>query len=179
MTEWSEIIGQHGVVVWKTAYRLLGNDSDASDCFQETFVAAWELARRERVRNWPALLKRIATARALDRLRQRGRESARWVQQTNDVEIVSRNSPPEHEAEQAETMELLTQSVARLPPRQSQVVCLYYLEGHTYSQISEQLEISVNLVGVLLHRAKAALREMLADYPGFPFTDSTRQRENE
>ncbi len=165
MPEWSEILEQHGGVVWKTVYRLLGNDSDASDCFQETFVAALKLARRESVQNWPALLRRIATARALDRIRQRARHSACRVPQANDAEVVSRHPPPEHETEQAETIELLTRSLARLPPNQSQVVCLYYLEGNTYGQISEELKISVNYVGVLMHRAKAALREMLTEHP--------------
>lgn len=178
MTEWSEIVKQHGEVVWKTVYRLLGNDSDSSDCFQETFVAALEVARRLDVRNWPALLKRIATVRALDRLRQRARESDRWIQQTDAAAVASRHSPPEHEAELAETIELLTRTVAKLPPQQSQVVCLYYIEGYTYGQISKQLEISVNHVGVLLYRAKAALRDMLAEHPCFPFIDSTRHAKN-
>ena len=178
MTEWSEIVRQHGDGVWKTVYRLLGNHADASDCFQETFVAAMEVGRRESVRSWPALLKRIATMRALDRLRQRGRESVRWVAQASDSELASRYSSPEQQTELAESIELLTRAVANLPEKQSHVVCLYYLEGFTYEQISSHLEITVSHVGVLLHRAKAELRNMLAEHPCFPFIDSTGHANN-
>jgi len=32
----------HGPLVWQTAWRLLGHEADAADCFQETFVSAME-----------------------------------------------------------------------------------------------------------------------------------------
>ena len=75
MTDWSKVVREHGPIVWKTAYRLLGNDADAADCFQNAFVSALEVVRKEAVRSWPALLKRLATARAMERLRQRHREA--------------------------------------------------------------------------------------------------------
>jgi outer membrane lipoprotein-sorting protein len=77
MTDWTEIVRQHGPVVWRTAYRLLNHDADAANCFQRTFVAALELSRREPIVHWPALLRRLATVRALDCLRQRRCESGR------------------------------------------------------------------------------------------------------
>src|SRR4051812_18269093 len=77
MTNWPEVIRDCGPVVWRTAYRLLGNAADAADCFQQTFLAAVELEAAEPVRNWPAALKRIATVRALDQLRTRYRSRSR------------------------------------------------------------------------------------------------------
>ncbi|MEJ2703700.1 MAG: sigma-70 family RNA polymerase sigma factor, partial [Sedimentisphaerales bacterium] len=74
MVDWNTIIEEHGPAVWQTAYRLLGNHADASDCFQETFVSALGFCRRQRVRNFPALLARLATARAIDQLRRRFRQ---------------------------------------------------------------------------------------------------------
>jgi RNA polymerase sigma-70 factor, ECF subfamily len=77
MTDWSKIVQEHGPLVWRTAIRLLHRAADADDCFQRTFVSAVELARSESVKTWPALLVRLATARALDQLRQRSREDSR------------------------------------------------------------------------------------------------------
>jgi RNA polymerase sigma factor (sigma-70 family) len=71
MTDWSQIVEQHGPQVWRTAQRLLRHEADAADCFQRTFIAALEISRKQTVRHWPALLRRIATARALEQLRQR------------------------------------------------------------------------------------------------------------
>ena len=77
MPDWDAIVAEHGPLVWRTVYRLVGNHADASDCFQETFLSAISAARRERVENWGGFLQRIATARALDRLRRRVRQSGR------------------------------------------------------------------------------------------------------
>jgi RNA polymerase sigma-70 factor (ECF subfamily) len=77
MTDWSQIVQQHGPMVWRTARRLLNNEADASDCFQWAFLSALEVERKEAIRNWPALLKRLAISRALDYLRRRRRESNR------------------------------------------------------------------------------------------------------
>lgn len=70
MIDWQIIIKEHGPVVWQTAYRLLGNHADAADCFQETFVSALEFCQHQRVRNFSALLARLATTRAIDQLRR-------------------------------------------------------------------------------------------------------------
>ena len=56
------------------AYRMLGNDAGATDCFQERFIAALNFAGRERIENWPELLKKIATMQALQLLRKWGLE---------------------------------------------------------------------------------------------------------
>ena len=77
MTDWSQIVAEHGPIVWKTAHRLLSNEADAADCFQRTFLSAVEFARQQPVRHWPALLRRIATSRALEQLRVRIRERDR------------------------------------------------------------------------------------------------------
>src|SRR4051794_26527173 len=80
MTDWEGILSRNGPAVWRCAYRLLGRRHEAEDCFQETFVAAleaWErLSRRGGVANERALLLRLATARAMDRLRARYRRAA-------------------------------------------------------------------------------------------------------
>ena len=77
MPDWPRIVELHGPIVWKTAYRLLNHEADVHDCFQETFVSALNLSREQSVENWPGLLKRLATTRALDRLRQCYRQSNR------------------------------------------------------------------------------------------------------
>jgi RNA polymerase sigma-70 factor, ECF subfamily len=47
------------------------NRADAEECFQEAALAALEFSRRKDVQHWRALLVRLATARAVDRLRRR------------------------------------------------------------------------------------------------------------
>src|SRR5436309_2901590 len=112
MTDWSQIVQQHGPIVWRTAYRLLNNHADAGDCFQRTFISALELERTEIVRNWPALLKRLATARALEGVRHRRRELNRLTALAELSVIDRKEMGPVKAAEASELGEHLRQALA-------------------------------------------------------------------
>jgi len=173
--DWSHIVELHGPTVWRISRRLLTNESDAADCFQQTFVSALELLRREPVANWGALLNRLAHARALDRLRQRQRQSKRQAV-IPDEGIADRSaaSPPQA-AEAREFAQQLREALADLDPRQGQVFCLACLECFSYDEIADQLNITVNHVGVLLNRARTFLRARLAAHE--PTTTASRRKE--
>lgn len=161
MTDWSQVVALHGPMVLRTAFRLLNHEADAADCFQRTFVSAWELSRTQPVRNWPALLKRLAVARTLDRLRQRRRESSRITPLPEDAGADRKAIGPARAAESSELAEHLRDALADVDELQAQVFCLACLEDLSYQQIAVELGITVNHVGVLLTRAKASLRERL------------------
>ena len=162
MPDWEAIVRREGPAVWRTAYRLLGSRADADDCFQEAFLDALAAARRGPVRHWGGLLRHLAAARALDRLRERYRRGpTRPVDDGN-----ARGSPPPPPPRAAEDAELagqLREALARLPARQAEVFCLHCLEGWSYQDIARDLGASVDSVGVLLHRARKQLRIVLAD----------------
>ena len=164
MVDWDAIVGREGAGVWRTAYRLLGNHADAEDCFQETFLSAFALSRHESFLNPRALLHRLTTARALDRLRRRYRHARR--ERGGSVELSEPQAPgagPSQLAESAELSERLRAALAMLPARQAEAFCLFYLDGWDYARIAPHLDSSVNGVGVLLHRARHKLRQILAD----------------
>jgi RNA polymerase sigma-70 factor (ECF subfamily) len=162
MVDWDDIIDREGPAVWRTVCRLLTHRADAEECFQETFVAALELWRRQPVRSARAVLQRLATARAVDRLRQRYRAGARRDEGDDAAgRAVDRSpSPPDHAAA-AELAESLRTALADLPPKQADVFCLHCLDGFSYREVAEALGMSVDDVGVTLHRARARLREAL------------------
>jgi RNA polymerase sigma-70 factor (ECF subfamily) len=161
MTDWSQIVQQHGPIVWQSVYRFLNNEADAADCFQRTFISALEMERTEEIRNWPGLLTRLAIARALEHRRQRQRESRRLTTLPEDSVIDRKGMRPGQAAEAAELAENLRDALAELDVRQAEVFCLACLNGLSYQRIAEQLGITVNHVGVLLNRAKTGLRERL------------------
>lgn len=159
MIDWQLIIKEHGSAVWQTAYRLLGNDADAADCFQETFVSALEFCRRQRVRNFSALLTRLATARAIDQLRRRFRRSRSETVPADWTALESANPCPAQQVQYKELTDGLRKSLSKLPPQEAQAFCLRYLNDMSYQQIANELGIKANAAGVLLHRARAKLRE--------------------
>ena len=157
--DWQTVVTECGPLVWRTAYRLLGNHADAADCFQETFLAALELSRRQPVRNMSGLLVRLATTRAIDRLRQRGRHEHGQVE-GRDCDETGRRGPAD-EAQAQELVGQLREAIGQLPAQEAKVFCLRYLSEMSYRQIAGQLGIGINIVGVSLYRAKARLREAL------------------
>jgi RNA polymerase sigma-70 factor (ECF subfamily) len=161
MTDWSQLIQQYGQLVWKTIYRLVNHDADAADCFQNTFVAALDVSRKQSVGSWPGLLKRLATLKALERLRQRYR-TVRFEAELNETEDRAfSGASPEQEVTASELTVHLRLVLAELDPKQAQVFCLCCLEECSYQEVAREMELTVNHVGVLLNRAKASLRERL------------------
>jgi RNA polymerase sigma-70 factor (ECF subfamily) len=159
--EWAIIVRQHSPLVWRTVYRLLRHEGDASDCFQETFVSAWEVARRETVRNWGGLLQRLATTTALDQLRRRKRETGQVKVLSDGMDVASANCGPAESALAKESAEQLRQAIAELPERMSQAYCLRHLNGMSYQEIGEELGMPEGTVAATLHRAREKLREIL------------------
>jgi RNA polymerase sigma-70 factor, ECF subfamily len=155
------IVDQHGQLVWTTVWRLLGHPADALDCYQETFLEAVKVARREPVDNWAALLRHLATARALDLLRARCRQRNRTDALVDPDALASQTASPREEAEANELAERLRAALAQLPHDQAEVFCLSCLDKLTYREIAERLKLTTNAVGVLLHRARGRLRELL------------------
>jgi RNA polymerase sigma-70 factor (ECF subfamily) len=159
VVDWKIIIEEHGPVVWQTAYRLLGNDADTADCYQETFVCALKLSRRQRVRNFPALLVRLATTRAIDQLRRRFRRERFGNSDNNPPDEPNSNQDPAQYIQQQELAERLKTALVQLPPQEAQVFCLRYLNDMSYRQIANELGIKTSATGVILHRARTKLRQ--------------------
>ena len=167
MVDWDDIIDREGPAVWRTVCRLLTHRADAEECFQETFVAALELWRRQPVRSARAVLQRLATARAVDRLRQRYRTRVHHNEGDDSVGRAVDHSPsPPDRAAAVELAESLRTALAELPPKQADVFCLHCLDGFSYREVADALDMSVDDVGVTLHRARAKLREALGGQHG-------------
>ena len=157
MPDWQEILSREGPAVWRTAYRILGDRADADECFQEAFLAALEVSRRERVKHWRALLQRLATARAVDRLRERVRRRSREQRADMNALLDAEPKPPPD----VELSERLRDAIARIPRKQAQVFSLHCLDDWSYREIAGHMGITTNAVGVLLHRGRTQLRRLL------------------
>lgn len=148
MTDWRSIVDEHGGLVWRISYRLLGNEADAADCFQETFVSALKTSQNGRVRSFAALLSHIASARAIDRLRQRSKRSQWQVNSNNLLDVASSDPGPVDQAEASELAENLRIALAKLPSKEAEAFYLKNFEGFSYRQIGKQLGVKTSAVGV-------------------------------
>ncbi|MBN2025038.1 MAG: sigma-70 family RNA polymerase sigma factor [Pirellulales bacterium] len=166
MTDWEAVVGQHVEIVRRTVHRLVGNDADAWDCVQETFLEAVKIERREPVRDWTALLRRLATARALDLLRVRCRQRGRRNTEADPAHAISREPSPSGHAEASELADRLRAAVGRLPRRQAEVFCLTCFEQMTSEVVAQRLGISPTAARMLLSRARRRLQGILEPLHG-------------
>jgi RNA polymerase sigma-70 factor (ECF subfamily) len=68
---------------------------------------------------------------------------------------------PHEKTEIHESMQQVSQLIASLPEKQRQVIHLRDVEGYSYNEICEILELDMNQVKVNLFRARNAVREKL------------------
>ena len=175
MIDWNELLRREGAAVWRTVYRLVRNQADAEECFQETFLSALEVANRQPVENWPGLLQRLATVRSIDRLRKRLRRMRR--EEIADLALAESADPgPEQLAEVAELAAALRWALAQLPTRQAEVFCLHELSDWSYQDIAEQFAMSTSAVGVMLHRTRHKLQELLKKQEQLPAVVDQKRR---
>ena len=161
MSDWSRILAEHGPAVWRTVYRLLDHHADASDCYQETFLAAWQYAERRPVADWASFLTSLATRRTMDRLRQRYRERRRSSPFDSRCEPSTEADNPLQHASTQELMERVREGMTELPAKQAEVFWAGCVDGLSHQQIAEYMEIPAGEVRVLLHRARTRLRAIL------------------
>lgn len=163
MPEIDEIVAAHADIVWRIAVRLLSNEQDARDCYQQTFLEATRL-RNESVSNWRSLLCSIATRRAMDQLRKRYQHRKSFT--CSDVEPTV-DVPPDRELMGEELREQVRMVLATLPEQQAEAFWLRHVEQQPPSDIAERLGVKVGHVRVLVHRAIQHLRRELASEHGF------------
>ena len=162
-TDWTSIVNRYGPLVWRTAWRLLGDGEDVADCFQETFIAAVGVQRGGRIRSFPALLSRLATARALDQLRRRFRQR-RQVQNLDDWSGVALLDPdPAALAQATELAGRVQEALGHLPAQQAEALCLRALSELSYRQIAGEMGIKSGAARVMVHRARGRLAQLLGE----------------
>ncbi|WP_435021384.1 RNA polymerase sigma factor [Tundrisphaera sp. TA3] len=164
-TDWPALIADHGPAVWRTVFRLLGRHADAHDCYQEVFLDAYRAAQGRAIDRWPAFLKSLATRRAIDHLRRRGRSARRLAPLDPAAEPAATGFSAAEMAEGAESLDGLRALLAGLPARQAEAFWLIGVEEMPHAEASAAMEVSPGELRVLLHRARARLRAAYSEPP--------------
>ena len=120
-----------------------------------------EISKGQTIRNYGALLARIATLRAIDQLRKRYSRRTLNVDTIDVVVLPNENTDSLQQAQDSQLTLELRKALTQLAPVEAETVCLRYFNDMSYRQIAKELNIKSNTVGVLLNRAKKKLRNIL------------------
>jgi len=144
--------------LFRFAFRLLGSSEEAKDVVQEVFIRVWNgRDQMASIDNMEAWCMRITRNLSLDKIRARQRKATDPIEENFDIQNDSRT--PYEATENSENMQRISQLIASLPEKQRQVMHLRDVEGYSYNEICEILELDMNQVKVNLFRARNAVRE--------------------
>jgi RNA polymerase sigma-70 factor (ECF subfamily) len=154
---------EHYLPLFRFAWRLTGRTADAEDMVQECYLALLRPGsafdgRRSSLRTY---LFGAVRNQAWKRLRRR-EGSSEGLPEAADLRS------PESETLRAELEQAVARAIRQLPDTQQEVLILAQYEQLPLAEIAELLEIDVGAVKSRLQRARAALKDALADYAPAP-----------
>jgi RNA polymerase sigma-70 factor, ECF subfamily len=166
---------EHLPSLYSGAYRMTHNKSDAEDLVQETFLKAYRSFHTfEPGTNLKAWLFRIMTNTYINLYRQRQRRpSQSEFDEVEDLflyrrmggqEAAKMSRSTEDEVLDHFTESEVAQAVASLPETFRIPVLLADVEGFSYKEIAEQLDVPIGTVMSRLHRGRKALQKQLFEF---------------
>jgi RNA polymerase sigma factor (sigma-70 family) len=145
--------------MYRFAQRLLKDEEEAKDIVQEAMIRVWN--KREEMHtylNMEAWCMRIVRNLSLDRIKSKQYNSDRLDSTYN---LSASGATPEQKTETDNTMENIHNFIASLPDKQRQIMQLRDIEGFSYKEIGDILNLDANNVKVNLFRARKSVRENL------------------
>ncbi len=152
--------------IHRLSLAIVGDEADARDATQETFVAAWRrIGSLRETDRFDAWLQRIAVNAARMTLRARGRRRVREIPSGDVASLAALASASASDDRSAiverSDADRLGVALARLPVDQRTILVLHHLEGHAVAELAEILEIPAGTVKSRLHTARRALEAAL------------------
>ena len=150
------VFQKHRDLIFRAAYRVTGNASDAEDVLQTVFLRLVRLEEMPEVVNLPGYLHRSAVNASLDILRSRKDSTTISLDEgPNDRGVFSSQSA----SRSLELQDWLRQALARVNPRWAEMFVLRFVEDYSNREIAGMMKTSTAVVAVVLHRTRALLKK--------------------
>ncbi|MCZ6676981.1 MAG: sigma-70 family RNA polymerase sigma factor, partial [Candidatus Poribacteria bacterium] len=156
--------------VYNLAYRMTGNDADAADLTQETFLRAYQsIARIKNAEAFSTWLFRIAVNLCKNHRKAKhaslGCDSLdQFIDENRAVDLPTMSESPETAFEKDERDGQIQQALNALSDAHRTVVVLHHLEGVSLADIAKMLNCRVGTVKSRLARARLELKSRLRPY---------------
>src|SRR5438093_1744359 len=166
------LVERHSRSVFRLAFRMTGNEQDAEDVVQESFLRAYkQLGRFESRANFGTWLYRIVSNCSVDlmRAKQARHDQSRGDSLDEAVELPAIDLPnPERQAQSAEIQRRVQGALADLSPLERAAFPLRHYEGRSIDEISRTLGLGTSAAKHSVFRAVKKLRISLAPLRSSP-----------
>ena len=167
MPSWDELVRQHADRVYRLAYRLSGNQHDAEDLTQETFIRVFRSVQNYQPGTFEGWLHRITTNLFLDMVRRRARIRMEALPEDYD-RVPAQDPDPEQIYHDSRLGADLQAALDSLPPEFRAAVVLCDIEGLSYEEIGATLGVKLGTVRSRIHRGRQGIRDYLAAHSQDP-----------
>lgn len=162
----SILVERYQKQIFALAYRLGGDYDEARDMAQESFLRVYrELAHYDESRRFFPWMYRVAHNTCINMMHRRPKETAPLdaiIDLRVDAEDAEAN--PGLSYEQQELNSSINQALQALPETYRLPLVMKYLEGMSYQQISEQLELPISTIETRLFRGRKMLKNTLSKF---------------
>ncbi|MHB8520377.1 MAG: RNA polymerase sigma factor [Limisphaerales bacterium] len=155
-------------MVYTTAVRLLGNETDAEDIAQEVFLKAYEryaeLSQSPTAGGWLKTVTTNLCLNHLSRYRARWRFFSEMAPENEERDFAAELPAPDTFSaafDESDHRRLLEEALQKLPTAQRVPLVLYHFEEKSYEDIARQLGVSLGKVKTDIHRGRDLLRQRL------------------
>ncbi|WP_132993883.1 RNA polymerase sigma factor SigE [Gordonia zhaorongruii] len=161
MPSWDELVSEHADRVYRLAYRLSGNQHDAEDLTQETFIRVFRSLTNYKPGTFEGWLHRITTNLFLDMVRRRSKIRMESLEPV--YERIPTDTPdPQQVFADANLGPDLQAALGSLAPEFRAAVVLCDIEGLSYEEVGATLGVKMGTVRSRIHRGRQGIREFLA-----------------
>ncbi|KYG76116.1 MULTISPECIES: RNA polymerase sigma factor [Roseivirga] len=155
-----EIYKLYSKAMYNTCLRITGNEMDAEDVLQESFVSAFKnLSSFKGSASFGSWLKRIVVNNAINAVKKR-RMNFESVDGKEDESAIAE---PVEEANLSYDVGLVKEGISKLPEGYRLVLTLYLIEGYDHKEIGQILDITESTSKSQFNRSKKKLREILKE----------------
>jgi RNA polymerase sigma-70 factor (ECF subfamily) len=154
--------------IYNVAYRIMGDEAAAADATQETFLSAFAHIKDYRGGSFKSWLLRTVTNACYDALRYHKRRPAESLEATADDDersladvLPAEDENPADAAERSDLRRFIARAALQLSPDQRVTFVLSDVQGMSYEEIAEAMNVSLGTVKSRLSRARARLRDAL------------------
>lgn len=143
--------------IYRHCFFRLNNHDEAIELTQEIFLRAWKKALCEDIKNWRALLYRIAHTKIIDTYRSAAR------QKNKSLDVLIEEGFDKEEALKDNTAEIshVLSMLGELEPADREIIIMRYVDDLLPKEIAEILKINENAVSVRIYRAVKKLKSLL------------------
>ena len=163
------LVERHSRGIFRLGFRMTGNEADAEEVVQESFLRAYRsLARFQARSSFSTWLHRIAANCALDLLQRRKQEpqpspavADEDPEQSPEERLPSHDAGPERRLLSGELRERIARALQQLTPMERTAFVLRHFEGRSIEEISQALELRAGAAKNTVFRAVQKLRRSL------------------